>query len=213
MPPAEEIRGGASTAIKTIVSTKIDPFPSARTPGSRRSSAPARPAPMPSSTSPRTPEFSPRGGGDRGPSGYPTARRRAPGTNAPTRCSRTSNRHRFPCADFPIVKTRSPKSAEMIKYAANAFFLAVKITLINEIAALCERVRRRREGSLQGHSATTSASGNQIPPRRAGLRRPSCFPKGTPHALARIGQRTRDGRCASPDASMAVGTTSNQAAE
>jgi UDPglucose 6-dehydrogenase len=39
--------------------------------------------------------------------------------------------------DFPIVIT-DLESAEMIKYAANAF-LATKITFINEIAALCER--------------------------------------------------------------------------
>ena len=39
--------------------------------------------------------------------------------------------------DFPIVVT-DLESAEMIKYAANAF-LATKITFINEIAALCER--------------------------------------------------------------------------
>ncbi|MEM7752958.1 MAG: nucleotide sugar dehydrogenase, partial [Pseudomonadota bacterium] len=39
--------------------------------------------------------------------------------------------------DFPIVTT-DLESAEMIKYAANAF-LATKITFINEIAALCEK--------------------------------------------------------------------------
>ncbi len=40
--------------------------------------------------------------------------------------------------DFPIVYT-DLESAEMIKYAANAF-LAAKITFINEVAALCEKV-------------------------------------------------------------------------
>ena len=40
--------------------------------------------------------------------------------------------------DFPVVVT-DLESAEMIKYAANAF-LATNITFINEIAALCEKV-------------------------------------------------------------------------
>ena len=40
--------------------------------------------------------------------------------------------------ETPVVLT-APETAEMIKYAANAF-LATKITFINEIADLCERV-------------------------------------------------------------------------
>lgn len=40
--------------------------------------------------------------------------------------------------DYPIVST-DLESAELIKYAANAF-LATKITFMNEMAALCERV-------------------------------------------------------------------------
>ena len=40
--------------------------------------------------------------------------------------------------DFPIIRT-DLESAEMIKYAANAF-LATKITFINEVARLCEHV-------------------------------------------------------------------------
>ena len=44
------------------------------------------------------------------------------------------------------------RTAELIKYAANAF-LATKITFINEIADLSERVRRRRAGGRARHRA------------------------------------------------------------
>ncbi|PRX37401.1 UDPglucose 6-dehydrogenase [Meinhardsimonia xiamenensis] len=85
--------------------------------------------------------------------------------------------------DFPIVTT-DLESAEMIKYAANAF-LATKITFINEIAALCERV-----GADAKEVARGIGLDNRIGPKflHAG---PgfggSCFPKDT-RALARIGQ-------------------------
>ena len=38
----------------------------------------------------------------------------------------------------------SPESAEMTKYVANAM-LATKISFINEMANLCERIRRRHQ--------------------------------------------------------------------
>ncbi|MGB8624288.1 MAG: nucleotide sugar dehydrogenase, partial [Paracoccaceae bacterium] len=50
--------------------------------------------------------------------------------------------------DFPIVYT-DLESAEMIKYAANAF-LATKITFINEIAMLCERTGADIKAVSQG---------------------------------------------------------------
>ena len=85
--------------------------------------------------------------------------------------------------DFPIVTT-DLESAEMIKYAANAF-LATKITFINEIAALCERtgadVREVAKGiGLDGRI------GNKFLHAGPGFGG-SCFPKDT-RALARIGQ-------------------------
>ncbi|RKF13495.1 UDP-glucose/GDP-mannose dehydrogenase family protein [Roseovarius spongiae] len=85
--------------------------------------------------------------------------------------------------DFPILTT-DLESAEMIKYAANAF-LATKITFINEIAALCERtgadVKRVSHGiGLDGRI------GNKFLHAGPGYGG-SCFPKDT-KALARIGQ-------------------------
>ena len=85
--------------------------------------------------------------------------------------------------DFPVVYT-DLESAEMIKYAANAF-LATKVTFINEMAALCERV---------GADVKSVARGMGLD-GRIGLKflhagpgyGGSCFPKDT-SALARIGQ-------------------------
>ncbi|WP_456387863.1 UDP-glucose dehydrogenase family protein [Profundibacter sp.] len=85
--------------------------------------------------------------------------------------------------DFPVVYT-DLESAEMIKYAANAF-LATKITFINEIAALCERT-----GADVKHVAKGMGMDGRIGdkflhagPGYGG----SCFPKDT-SALARMGQ-------------------------
>lgn len=75
---------------------------------------------------------------------------------------------------LPSLITTDPTSAEMIKYTANAF-LAVKISFINEIAGLCERV---------GADVAEVARGIGLDPRigphflQAGLGwGGSCFPK------------------------------------
>lgn len=85
--------------------------------------------------------------------------------------------------DFPIVYT-GLESAELIKYAANAF-LATKISFINEIAALCERVGADVKAVAKGIGldARIGAKFLHAGPGYGG----SCFPKDT-MALARIGQ-------------------------
>lgn len=85
--------------------------------------------------------------------------------------------------DFPVVYT-GLESAEMIKYAANAF-LATKITFINEIAALCERVGADVKAVSRGIGldGRIGLKFLHAGPGYGG----SCFPKDT-SALARIGQ-------------------------
>lgn len=85
--------------------------------------------------------------------------------------------------DFPIMNT-DLESAEMIKYAANAF-LATKITFINEIAALCERTGADIKAVSKGMGSDGRIGSKFLHagPGYGG----SCFPKDT-RALARIGQ-------------------------
>ena len=84
---------------------------------------------------------------------------------------------------LPIVYT-GLESAELIKYAANAF-LATKISFINEIAALCEKVGADVK-AVAGGIGLDGRIGNKFLHAGPGYGG-SCFPKDTT-ALARIGQ-------------------------
>jgi UDPglucose 6-dehydrogenase len=85
--------------------------------------------------------------------------------------------------ETPYIET-DLESAEMIKYASNAF-LAVKITFINEIANLCEKTGAnvRDVARAMGKDGRIGSKFLHPGPGYGG----SCFPKDT-RALAKIGR-------------------------
>ena len=86
--------------------------------------------------------------------------------------------------ETPIIFT-SPETAELTKYAANAF-LATKVTFINEVANLCERVGADVHDVARGIGLDGRIGGKFLHPG-PGFGG-SCFPKDT-LALARIAQQ------------------------
>lgn len=88
----------------------------------------------------------------------------------------------FSRSNKPVVVT-TPETAEMIKYASNAF-LATKITFINEIANLCEQVGANalEVAAAMGKDGRISPKFLHPGPGYGG----SCFPKDT-KALADTG--------------------------
>lgn len=92
--------------------------------------------------------------------------------------------HVFVRSKKPIIVT-TPETAEMIKYASNAF-LATKITFINEIANLCDKVGANaiEVASAMGADGRISPKFLHPGPGYGG----SCFPKDT-KALAGTGRK------------------------
>ena len=77
--------------------------------------------------------------------------------------------------ETPIIFTE-PETSELIKYAANAF-LAMKITFINEIADICERVGADVHGVARGIGLDGRIGGKFLHPGPG--YGGSCFPKDT----------------------------------
>jgi UDPglucose 6-dehydrogenase len=84
-------------------------------------------------------------------------------------------------SEKPVYFETDVKSAEMIKYAANAF-LAIKISYINEIARLCEALGAD-VNSIAAGMGLDSRIGNKFLQVSSGWSG-SCFPKDTAELLA-----------------------------
>src|SRR5581483_2373048 len=106
------------------------------------------------------------------------------GSNDPRGSAVMAELYRPLYLNAPPIMTTGRRTAELIKYAANAF-LATKITFINEIADLCERVGADVQQVARGIGLDNRIGGKFLHagPGYGG----SCFPKDTV-ALLKTGQ-------------------------
>jgi UDPglucose 6-dehydrogenase len=106
------------------------------------------------------------------------------GSNDPRASNVMAELYRPLYLNAPPILTTGRRTAELIKYAANAF-LATKITFINEIADLCERVGADVQQVARGIGLDNRIGGKFLHagPGYGG----SCFPKDTV-ALIKTGQ-------------------------
>jgi len=106
------------------------------------------------------------------------------GANDPRGAAVMAELYRPLYLNAPPIMTTGRRTAELIKYAANAF-LATKITFINEIADLCERVGADVQQVARGIGLDNRIGGKFLHagPGYGG----SCFPKDTV-ALIKTGQ-------------------------
>lgn len=86
--------------------------------------------------------------------------------------------------DVPTVIT-TPSSAELIKYAANAF-LAIKLSFVNEVAAICEQAGANIHDVAEGFGLDSRVGAKFLNPGPGWGG--SCFPKDT-RALLSVSER------------------------